>query len=141
MGCRLGFGNNVTGQTFRLKRRGRMKNRNSSNCQLWIQHQIFSGKFRSGHPWRTLSLTSWRSSTGTRTIYAQDKIIVIASLIDQDSQSCRPCTDLKIFGATLVMPTMKYVDDSLFKSISVTAEQWVPIECVPPADLPITWSH
>ena len=61
-----------------------------------------------------------------------------ASLIDRTPNLGGICRSCEIFGvSTLVVGAMRFLDDSSFKSLSVTAEKWINIEQVLPRHLEV----
>ena len=61
-----------------------------------------------------------------------------ASLIDRTPNLGGICRTCEIFGvSTLVIGAMRFLDDSSFKSLSVTAEKWINIEQVLPRHLEV----
>ncbi|EFC46888.1 predicted protein [Naegleria gruberi] len=66
----------------------------------------------------------------------RQSIIVIASLIDKIPNLAGLARTCEIFSAEkLVLPHMNVVEMEEFKSISVSAEHWIPVEACPPTEL------
>eukprot|EP00794_Sanderia_malayensis_P020218 gene20218-22194_t len=66
----------------------------------------------------------------------QNKLILCASLIDRVPNLGGLCRTCEIFGvSTLTVGALRYLDDSSFKSLSVSAEKWLNIEQVLPRHL------
>jgi len=64
--------------------------------------------------------------------------VFCASLIDRTPNLGGICRTCEIFGvSTLVIGAMRFLDDSSFKSLSVTAEKWINIEQVLPRHLEV----
>ena len=88
-------------------------------------------------PWQQLlqadlDLTRIQHQTKSR-----HDVVVVASLIDRLPNLAGLCRTCEIFNAgKLVLNDLHVLEDAAFKSISVTAEKWVPIEQVRDKDLP-----
>jgi len=68
----------------------------------------------------------------------RSKLVFCASLIDRTPNLGGICRTCEIFGvSTLVIGAMRFLDDSSFKSLSVTAEKWINIEQVLPRHLEV----
>lgn len=66
------------------------------------------------------------------------ELVLCASLIDRTPNLGGLCRTCEIFGVrTLVIGAMRYLDDTNFKSLSVTAEKWINIEQVLPRHLDV----
>ena len=68
----------------------------------------------------------------------KSELVLCASLIDRTPNLGGLCRTSEIFGvSTLVIGAMRYLDDTNFKSLSVTAEKWINIEQVLPRHLEV----
>ncbi|CAH1262094.1 TARBP1 [Branchiostoma lanceolatum] len=64
-------------------------------------------------------------------------LVVVASLIDKPTNLGGLCRTCEIFGvSTLVLGSMKYVEDKTFQQLSVSSQGWVNIQEVRPGELP-----
>lgn len=71
----------------------------------------------------------WRPSGRSR-----NDIILVASLIDKVPNLAGLARTCEVFGAgRLVLSDLSVARDPSFAAVSVTAEQWLPLEQVPPA--------
>uniref|UniRef100_A0A4W3JS87 tRNA (guanosine(18)-2'-O)-methyltransferase TARBP1 n=2 Tax=Callorhinchus milii TaxID=7868 RepID=A0A4W3JS87_CALMI len=67
---------------------------------------------------------------------SSSSLIVVASLIDKPTNLGGLCRTSEIFGASvLVVNNMHCVNDKQFQALSVSAEQWMPVIEVKPAQL------
>ncbi|NWX86252.1 TARB1 methyltransferase, partial [Nothoprocta pentlandii] len=67
---------------------------------------------------------------------SNSSLIVVASLIDKPTNLGGLCRTSEIFGASaLVVGSLHYLQDKQFQHLSVSAEQWLPIIEVKPAQL------
>ncbi|XP_053768390.1 probable methyltransferase TARBP1 isoform X2 [Desmodus rotundus] len=65
------------------------------------------------------------------------RLIVVASLIDKPTNLGGLCRTCEVFGASvLVVGNLQCVHDKQFQHLSVSAEQWLPLVEVKPAQLP-----
>uniref|UniRef100_A0A2K6EJE2 tRNA (guanosine(18)-2'-O)-methyltransferase TARBP1 n=1 Tax=Propithecus coquereli TaxID=379532 RepID=A0A2K6EJE2_PROCO len=65
-----------------------------------------------------------------------NRLIVVASLIDKPTNLGGLCRTCEIFGASvLVVGSLQCVKDRQFQHLSVSAEQWLPLEEVKPPQL------
>ncbi|XP_014671014.1 PREDICTED: probable methyltransferase TARBP1 [Priapulus caudatus] len=80
-------------------------------------------------PWRSLMPDHTEADvTYKRQSGAQGGLVLVASLIDKPTNLGGLCRTCEIFGVSeYVVGNMKYVEDPRFKSLSVTAEKWIPI--------------
>ncbi|KAI8482105.1 Tar (HIV-1) RNA binding protein 1 [Branchiostoma belcheri] len=63
-------------------------------------------------------------------------LVVVASLIDKPTNLGGLCRTCEIFGvSTLVLGSMKYVEDKTFQQLSVSSQGWVNIQEVRPGEL------
>uniref|UniRef100_A0A8C8SF42 tRNA (guanosine(18)-2'-O)-methyltransferase TARBP1 n=1 Tax=Pelusios castaneus TaxID=367368 RepID=A0A8C8SF42_9SAUR len=67
---------------------------------------------------------------------SNSRLIVVASLIDKPTNLGGLCRTSEIFGASaLVVGSLHYLNDKQFQHLSVSAEQWLPLVEVKPAQL------
>lgn len=63
-------------------------------------------------------------------------LIVQASLVDKAPNLGGICRVCEVLGAkTLCIPDMSVIDDSVFKTVAVTSDQWMPMDEVKPQDI------
>jgi tRNA G18 (ribose-2'-O)-methylase SpoU len=56
-------------------------------------------------------------------------LIVVASLLTKSANLAGICRTCEIFNAELlVLDNMKVIEDQTFKSVSVTADKWMPMK-------------
>ena len=64
-------------------------------------------------------------------------LIVVTTLVEKTTNIAGLCRSAEVFGAkTLVIPSKTVLRDPTFVSMSVTAEQWIDLVEVTPANLP-----
>ncbi|XP_076339891.1 tRNA (guanosine(18)-2'-O)-methyltransferase TARBP1 isoform X2 [Tachypleus tridentatus] len=83
-------------------------------------------------PWNLMSgdIEEFRS---LKKRYVQNGLVVCASLIDRLPNLGGLCRTCEIFGVTeYVMGSLKYTEDKNFQSLSVSANEWIPITEVKP---------
>ncbi|GLI70009.1 hypothetical protein VaNZ11_014743 [Volvox africanus] len=79
----------------------------------------------------------WKSSSGGRQL--RHDVLLVASLIDKLPNLAGLARTCEVLGAgRLVLADLAATRDPLFTSVSVTAEQWLPMEEVKPAAL-LAW--
>ena len=72
----------------------------------------------------------------------RNNIIVLASFIDKLPNLAGLARTCEIFNAQkLLLSNLRLIHDTLFRSISVTAEKWIPIEELKEIDVPKALSH
>ena len=129
----IALGNITELDTVRYIDRGTLtceiETRGSSQVKDLMQKKIMpweitAGEFSFGLDWRCES-------------NQRGDLILIASLIDKATNLGGMCRTCEVFGAaTLVISDKKFVDNTSFTSLSVSAERWMCIEEVKPGDLP-----
>lgn len=63
-------------------------------------------------------------------------LVVLASLVDKAPNLGGLCRVCEVLGAkTLCVPDINIVSDNVFKTVAVTADQWMPMEQVAPSSL------
>ncbi|GIL82026.1 hypothetical protein Vretifemale_10973 [Volvox reticuliferus] len=79
----------------------------------------------------------WKSSSGSRQL--RHDVLLVASLIDKLPNLAGLARTCEVLGAgRLVLADLAATRDPVFTSVSVTAEQWLPMEEVKPAAL-LAW--
>ena len=67
----------------------------------------------------------------------RQSVIMIASLVDRIPNLAGLSRTCEIFAAEkLILPYLNVLEMNEFKTISVSAENWIPVEACPPTDLP-----
>ena len=67
-------------------------------------------------------------------------VVMCASLVDKLPNQAGLARTCEIFGAEqLVLPSLQFVPERAFASISATADQWVPMLAVPPGAELLEW--
>lgn len=108
-------------------------NRNSGKGSTDVQKKIVA--------WKPLPPTEdpfLQKADIYKTQMRRSKLVLCASLIDRTPNLGGLCRTCEIFGvSTMVIGAMRYLDDSNFKSLSVTAEKWMNVEQVLPRHLEV----
>ncbi|XP_074017579.1 probable methyltransferase TARBP1 [Numenius arquata] len=91
-------------------------------------------------PWKnstpSLDLEMVFQDRATKLGKSNSRLIVVASLIDKPTNLGGLCRTSEIFGASaLVIGSLHYIQDKQFQHLSVSAEQWLPLVEVKPAQL------
>jgi tRNA G18 (ribose-2'-O)-methylase SpoU len=77
-------------------------------------------------PWHSMLPDQYLASEPR--LKREEGLIVVASLIDRLPNLGGLCRTCEAFGVSeYVLGSLKYTEDKQFRSLSVTAEQWIPI--------------
>lgn len=119
--------------TDKLVLKGELKTRGSSQVKDLMQKKIMPWEIMDGEFSFGLDGRSCESNVSNQ----RGDLILIASLIDKPTNLGGMCRTCEVFGAsTLVISDRKFVENTSFTSLSVSAERWMCIEEVKPGDLP-----
>ncbi|XP_061480500.1 probable methyltransferase TARBP1 isoform X2 [Rhineura floridana] len=114
----------------------------------WSQQNMGSAEPSNQRQWTDVQkkIIPWKDSTpdlelvfqdrATKLGKANNKLIVVASLIDKPTNLGGLCRTCEIFGvAALIVGSFHYINDKQFQYLSVSAEQWLSLIEVKPFQL------
>ncbi|XP_023686046.2 probable methyltransferase TARBP1 isoform X1 [Paramormyrops kingsleyae] len=104
--------------------------------ERWVEVQKKITPWRAGIQEQDLDLQLASQQRAARLGKLHGALLVVASLIDKPTNLGGLCRTCEIFGAsTLVLDSLRHVSDKHFQALSVSAELWLPLLEVKPAEL------